>query len=235
MFYIWMLLIAAVSMIWMPIAHISLKKQKLLEPFVALWAWAMISVSVVHILPEAISLNSGWEFFFIWWFILIYLIENFFMVHWCVEHTCHYHHISLVSWIAMLVHTLFDWLWIWVWFLNSSKLWTIILIWVAVHQIPVSVSISSLLKHSKFKKNTQILMILLFSIAAPIWMLISTYPANWIKDASSPLLAIAWWSLLYIWASDLLPTVHKNSKNRYATITSFLIWMILTTLVKYFE
>ncbi len=44
---------------------------------------------------------------------------------------------------------------------------------VAIHQIPVSLSISSMLQESALSRKTQILLVLLFAFAAPIGFILS--------------------------------------------------------------
>ncbi|EKD65917.1 MAG: hypothetical protein ACD_49C00075G0004 [uncultured bacterium (gcode 4)] len=231
------LILFIISLSGLIITHNPKIEKKILENIISLGAWVMISISIVHIMPESIKLNEKMVFAFIIGFILIYFIENFLMVHSCVEHECHYHNISIVSWIALFVHTFFDWIGIWAWYLSNSNLWYIILAWVAIHQIPVSVSISSLLRHSNFTKKIQTFMMILFALSAPLWFIGSFLFLSWVWSEfyTSLFLAISGGSLLYIWASDLLPTIHKNSKNRNSVIIFFLIWIIVTSLAKFLE
>lgn len=231
------LILFIISLSGIIITHHPGISKKILENIISLGAGVMISISIVHILPESIKINENISLAFIAGFILIYFIENFLMVHSCVEHECHYHHISIVSWIALFVHTFFDWIWIWAWYLSNSNLWYIILAWVAIHQIPVSFSISSLLKHSNFTKKIQTFMMIIFAASAPLWFIMSFLFLSWVWSEfyTSLFLAFSGGSLLYIWASDLLPTIHKNSKNRNSVIVFFLIWIIITSLVKFLE
>lgn len=232
-----LLILFLISLSGLIVTHMWKTEKWIIEKTIALWAWSMIAISIVHILPESLITNENNIFAFIAWFILIYFVENFLMVHSCIEHDCHYHNVSIVSWIALFIHTLFDWIWIWAWYLNSSYLWFIILAWVAIHQIPVSVSISWLLRHSKFSKKIQSILMIIFALSAPIWFWISYFFLKWVNSENivSLFLALSGWSLLYIWASDLLPTVHNNSKNRIFIIIFFLIWIIGVSAVKLFE
>lgn len=231
------LILFIISLSGLIITHTSRVEKRYLENIISLWAWAMIAISIVHILPESIILNQSNIYYFIVGFILIYFVENFFMVHSCIEHDCHYHEVSIISWIALFVHTLFDWIWIWAWYLKDNYLGFIILFWVAIHQIPVSISIWWLLKHSKFTKKVQSVLMIIFALSAPIWFLFSYYLLSWFNNSNiiSIFLALSGWSLLYIWASDLLPTVHSNSKNRGFIILFFLIGIISVSTIKIFE
>lgn len=46
---------------------------------------------------------------------------------------------------------------------------------VALHQIPVSLSLAAIFRESKFQKRIQILFLSLFALAAPIGFLISDF------------------------------------------------------------
>jgi len=46
---------------------------------------------------------------------------------------------------------------------------------VAIHQIPVSLSLAAIFWESKFKKNLQIIFLLLFALAAPIGFYLSDF------------------------------------------------------------
>ncbi|MDD2486889.1 MAG: ZIP family metal transporter [Candidatus Gracilibacteria bacterium] len=212
-------------------------EQGFLQKIISLGAGSMIAISIVHILPESIETNPNNVFYFIIGFIIIYFVENFLMIHSCVEHDCHYHHVSIVSWIALFIHTLFDGIGIGAGYLNSSYLGFVILSGVAIHQIPVSISISGLLRHSKFTKKIQTILMVIFAISAPVGFGLSYFFLSGMNSEKmiSIFLAISGGSLLYIGASDLLPTVHNNSKNRGLIILFFLIGIIGVSLVKLFE
>jgi zinc transporter ZupT len=89
----------------------------LLNLFIALGAGSMLSVALVHILPEAFEETEFAIYAFIGGFLLIYIIEELLTPHTHDhvhgDHTHedpheHYDHIALVTWIAVFVHTLLD-------------------------------------------------------------------------------------------------------------------------------
>jgi zinc transporter ZupT len=91
--------------------------QSILSLLIALGAGSMLSVSVVHILPEALEETSLGIYTFIAGFLLIYIIEEMLTPHvhdhGHDDHTHedpheHYDHVALVTWIAVSIHTLFD-------------------------------------------------------------------------------------------------------------------------------
>jgi zinc transporter ZupT len=219
--------------------------RNILGHFIALGAGSMLSVSLVHILPEALEETEFAMYAFISGFLVIYLLEEILTPHahdhGHEDHTHedpheHYDHVALVSWIAIFTHTLFDGLSIRAWFEISREVGYAILIWVAVHQIPVSLSLAALFRESKFRKHTQILFLSIFAIAAALWFVLSDIilsGSGWIF--TGPLTAFAWGSLLYVATADLLPVIHSQTKKKYLTVTLFIIWCIGMTLIKWFE
>ena len=89
----------------------------ILSLLIALGAGSMLSVSIVHILPESLEETSLAIYAFIAGFLVIYLIEEILTPH-RHDHAHgdhahedpheHYDHVALVSWIAISIHTLFD-------------------------------------------------------------------------------------------------------------------------------
>ncbi len=133
--------------------------EKILHLLVALGGGTMFSVSLVHILPESLEENSLAIYAFLAGFIFIYLIEELLTPH-HHDHTHgdhthedpheHLDHIIIVSWIAIFLHTIFDGVGIRAGMSVSEDLGVSILTGVAIHQIPVSLSLVSLLKQSRF-------------------------------------------------------------------------------------
>lgn len=142
----------------------------------------MLSVALVHILPESLDKNPLAIYAFIGGFLCIYLIEEL-LTHHHHDHTHedhthedpheHLDHVIIVSWIAIFLHTIFDGVGIRAGMSLSPELGISILTGVAIHQIPVSLSLASLLKQSEFRARNQILLLLIFAMAAPIGYLLS--------------------------------------------------------------
>ena len=59
---------------------------------------------------------------------------------------------------------------------------------VAIHQIPVSLSLASMLRESHFHRNTQITLLIFFACAAPIGFLLT---GNVINHLSSSVVSLA--------------------------------------------
>lgn len=144
----------------------------ILNLLIGLGAGSMLAVSLVHIFPEALEQTQYAVYAFMAGFLIIYLIEEVLTSH-AHDHGHedpheHHNHVALVSFIAIFVHTLFDGLGIRAGFGISPEIGYTILAGVAIHQIPVSLSLAAIFRESKFGKNIQIIFLMLFALAAPI-------------------------------------------------------------------
>jgi zinc transporter ZupT len=109
---------------------------------------------------------------------------------------------------------------------------------IAIHQIPVSLSITSMLRESDFTKKLQISLTLLFAIAAPLGYIISDKFMPHISGSTVGLAtALAGGSLLYVSNVELLPMIHAQSskKMKFTTVTLFVIGVVGMSLVALFE
>ncbi|MDP2103341.1 MAG: ZIP family metal transporter [Candidatus Gracilibacteria bacterium] len=203
--------------------------------FVALGAGAMIAVALVHIFPESIEVNSYAPFAFIGGFLTIYLLENFLIIHTCMEDHCHYHHVSWMSWVTLFIHTIFDGIGIAAAFLLSPELGYTVLAGVAIHQIPVSFSLALLFRESDFSPRVQTLFMGAFALAIPLGFFMSSTLLGDIGNThlTALLMAVSGGSLLYIAASDLLPVIHKKNNNRGIVVILFLIGAIGVSLGRF--
>lgn len=106
----------------------------------------------------------------------------------------------------------------------------------ALHQIPVSLSLAAIFQESRLQRKLQIGALLLFSLAAPIGFYLSDALLSRTTGVFTALLtAFAGGSLLYVSASDLLPVVHSHSRHKYLTIACFMIGAVGMSAVKLWE
>ena len=221
--------------------------QKVLHLLIALGAGTMFSVALVHILPEALEESSYAVYAFALGFLFIYLLEEILTTHSHDHHHHdhthedpheHYRHLVLVAWIAIFIHTLFDGLGIRAGFSIDTKVGMSILAGVAIHQIPVSLSVASMLRESMMKRKTQISLMVIFALAAPLGFLISDGFVEHLSPAMVGIAtALAGGSLLYVSNVELLPMIHSQSsrKMKYITVSLFVIGVIGMSAVAFFE
>lgn len=219
--------------------------QTILNLLIALGAGSMLAVSLVHILTEALISSELAIYAFMGGFLIIYLVEELLTRH-QDDHTHgdhthedpheHYNHVALVTGVAIFIHTLFDGLGIRAGFGISATLGYSILFAVAIHQIPVSLSLAAIFQESRFQRKTQIFALLLFALAAPIGFYLSDALLSHTGEIFTALAtAFAGGSLLYVSASDLLPVVHSQSRYKYLTIACFVIGVVGMSAVKLWE
>jgi zinc transporter ZupT len=236
-----------ISSLWIILYFFETINQKILHLLIALGAGTMFSVSLVHILPETLEESNYAIYAFILGFLFIYLLEEILTPHSHDHHHHdhshedpheHYNHVVTVAWIAIFIHTLFDGLSIRAWFAMDNTLGLSILSWVAIHQIPVSLSVASMLRESLFSRKTQIVLVITFGLAASLGFIIS---APIISHLSPTLIAfssaLAGGSLLYVSNVELLPMIHAQStkKMKYITVSLFVLGVIGMSLVAFFE
>lgn len=221
--------------------------KKFLHLLIALWAGTMFAVALVHILPEAMETSKIAIYSFVWGFLMMYLFEELLTPHHHdhthLDHTHedpheHLEHIIIVSWIAISIHTIFDGLWIRAGFALSESLGMGILGSVAIHQIPVSLSVASLLRESHFSKKIQVWLMIIFACTAPCgFVLADTFVSHISTEILAITTAIAGWSLLYVSNVELLPMIHAESSKhmKYATTLLFVWGVIGMTLIAIFE
>ncbi len=219
--------------------------QTILNLLIWLGAGSMLSVSLVHIFPEALEQTEYSAYAFMVGFLIIYLIEEILTPHahdhGHGDHTHedpheHYDHVAMISFIAIFIHTIFDGLGIRTWFWVSDEIGYIVLMGVALHQIPVSLSLAAIFRESKFQKKIQIPLLCFFALAAPIGFILSDFILTNISEIFNGLaMAFAGGSLLYVAAADLLPVIHSQTKKKYLTVSFFILGAIGVSAIKFFE
>ncbi len=239
------ILLIAISSSWFFLYGKKKISRCILNMLIGLWAGSMISLALVHIFPEALEENAFAVYSFITGFLLIYLVEEFLTPHHHDhEHGNHSHedphehydHVAMVSFIWVFIHTLFDGVWIRAWFWFSPEICYAAIFAVALHQIPVSLSLAAIFRESKFSKHIQLILLWLFAISSSIGFLISDVIFMFMSENIIPVIAaFAGGSLLYIATTDLMPVIHAQNQKKYLSIISFLIGCIWMTLIKFFE
>ncbi|MBX9809886.1 ZIP family metal transporter [Candidatus Gracilibacteria bacterium] len=217
----------------------------ILNLLIALGAGSMLAVSLVHIFPESLEQTELAVYAFILGFLFIYLIEEILTPHahdhGHGDHTHedpheHYDHVAIVSFIAIFIHTLLDGLAIRAGFGISETLGYTTLVGVAIHQIPVSLSLAAIFRESKFKRNMQIIFVALFALAAPIGFILSDVILSHLSPIFTGLItAFAGGSLLYVATADLLPVIHSQTNKKYLTVSVFILGTIAISSMRLLE
>lgn len=146
----------------------------ILNFLIALGAGSMISVALLHIFPEIIEHSKYGAIAFLAGFVGMYLFEEIFSVH-KISHKhddhshedshSHYHHIAYATFFALFLHTIFDGMAIYASTHFNAVTSVAVIFGVIIHQIPLSLSLSAILKKSHIKNSYQIIFLGLFAIA----------------------------------------------------------------------
>lgn len=152
-------------------------KHTLLSILVAFGAGSMLTVAILHIFPEAITHSHYGALAFLGGFIAMYVLEEIFSPH-SHDHTHHdhshedprehSHHIAIVAFLAIFIHTLFDGMAIRAGITLSESTSLAIILGIAIHQIPVSLSLAAIFKKSQLPRKTQITLMILFALSISI-------------------------------------------------------------------
>lgn len=217
----------------------------MLNLLIGLGAGSMLSLSLIHIFPEALEESSFAIYAFLAGFLVIYLIEELLTSHHHDhghgDHSHedpheHYDHVAMVSFIGIFIHTLFDGVGIKAGFEISREIGYAAIFAVALHQVPVSLSLAAIFRESKFPKKIQLFLLGLFSLAASIGFVLASAILSILPEIFTSLaIAFAGGSLLYIATADLLPVIHAQSQKKNLSIMFFLLGCIGMTLIKFFE
>ncbi len=214
----------------------------------ALGAGSMVSIALVHILPEAIEMNEYASFAFLAGFLGLYVIEEL-LTPWHTHENCHgnHHdespkdhtkHITWVGFGAISLHTLFDGVLIaWVSGLETAVELSALL-GIALHQIPLSFALASLLKTGNHPKMQQYSLLWIFAMSAIFGYIITIIGIDIFSPENSTIMllgAAAGGSLLYVATSDILPLIHRSSVKRSSTVAIFVISSIMVALTHFFE
>jgi len=196
-------------------------------------AGIMLTISFLHLLPEAKEVfDNVWLATFIG-FLCFYILQNIVMFHPCHDEECEIHRLGILSSIGLTIHSLLDGIAIAVGFEAGQSLGILTTIAVLLHEVPEGITITGILLHSKLTKIKIWTYSLIVAIATPVGA-IGTYffLTNISKNLLGFLLAFTAGSFIYLAAADLLPETHK--KHHWANAIFFFTGVGLILLVGYF-
>lgn len=211
------------------------QNENLLKLFISFGAGLLLSMSFLHMIPEAFHLIP--KTFGLWLlvgFCLLLFLERFIMVHACEEHGCHYHTVGIAAFMGLTIHGLIEGF-----ALASSQIVThlgfLVLIAILSHKAPAGIALTSILKMAG-KKPSQILS---FNLGVALSGPIGIFLAYWIlksqhySQAAGILLSISAGTFLYIGACDLLPEIHRTDGEKIKRLISFCLGIFVSILSGY--
>ncbi|NNE08500.1 MAG: ZIP family metal transporter [Gemmatimonadetes bacterium] len=183
--------------------------------FVSAGAGILLGAAFLHMMPftwHALGERAGIPI--LGGFLLIFVLEKFFLIDPCEEVGCHIHKFGLAAFMGITFHSLLDGVAVGSSF-HIQHLAPSVFAAIAVHKIPAAFCLASILLLAGYSRNRAAWMIAGFSLATPIGAVAAFF---FLQGLSEQALAIAIGlsagSFLGIATSDLLPQLHRESGNR---------------------
>jgi zinc and cadmium transporter len=208
--------------------------QAAIRMLLAFGAGVLLGAAFFHMIPEAIEvLGRKVGVAVLGGFLLIYVLERFVMVHPCGEEECAFHHIGVPAFCGMTVHALIDGLALGAGF-TLPHLTLAITAAIVLHKLPSAVSLTGILLHCRYAPRRIVLLMILFSAAAPLGALLSF---TILSQMSGELLltgvAISAGTFLAIATADILPQIHSTPEGRFRNLGALFAGVLVMTLSSY--
>ena len=185
--------------------------------FVCFAAGTLISVSFLHIIPKAFSMNSNAPFYLLGGYLALHLFNRFINAFVCDKAPDAHYDIGLVPMLGIGFHSFIDGFIYSITFTVSILTGVLTATGMVLHEFPEGIITYLLLIRGGFKERTSLF--LAFSAAAlttPLGMVVS-YPfiSRIDKSILGALLAFSAGALIYVGATHLLPQAETEHK-RYS-------------------
>jgi ZIP family zinc transporter/zinc and cadmium transporter len=199
--------------------------------FVCFAAGVLISVSLLHIIPQSYDLTPNAPQWVLMGFLLLVLLNRLLSGYVCDRYTAADYSIGIVPALGIGFHSFLDGMVYSITFAVSVFTGTLAATGMVLHEFPEGIITYVLLMRSGFKERTSLAMaVAAAGLTTPLGMLISFPFVSRIGDDSlGVLLATAGGALLYVGASHLLPQAERE-KRRYSLI-AFGVGMLVAILI----
>ncbi len=185
--------------------------------FVCFAAGTLISVSFLHIIPKAFSMNSNAPFYLLAGYLALYLFNRFINAFVCDKAPDAHYDIGLVPMLGIGFHSFIDGFIYSITFTVSIFTGVLTATGMVLHEFPEGIITYLLLIKGGFKERTSMfLAFLAAALTTPLGMLVS-YPfmSRINKPLLGALLAFSAGALIYVGATHLLPQAETEHK-RYS-------------------
>jgi zinc transporter ZupT len=199
--------------------------------FISFAAGVLISVSIMHIIPKAITMHPIAPIFVLIGFFGMYLINRLMKLYVCGEKECTDLTLGIIPMIGIGLHSFIDGVIYSVTFNVDIFTGALAAVGMVLHEFPEGIVTFLLLERAGFSRKRSLLFAFLAAaLTTPLGTLIS-YPFIDAIDQSmlGILLALSSGALVYVGATHLLPTVEKESA-RY-TVLSLLSGILIAVII----
>lgn len=201
-------------------------------------AGLLLTISIIHIVPEAIEKNVNAPFFLLVGFILFYsydkLVDNHSVSKNGFESIDHSNIGVITAW-GIGLHSFIDGILIMVTFIVSLLTGIGTAVAMVVHKIPAGIITFLLLKQVGYRdKKAFFFVFLALTITTPLGTILTLFFVNFLHEAEiGLLLALSGGALIYIAASRLLPEGENGSKTYH--FLSLIFGIILAMVASFLE
>lgn len=236
------LLVSAISLTGIFIIFKKNNKKSFLKALISLAAGSLLTVSLLHMLPEAIE-EGSFDPHTIFLVVLIsivffFLLERVF--HWhhchCVEHgkpnTDNKKNLALINLVGDGIHNFVDGALIASAFMLDFHAGLMVTLAVILHEIPQEIADFGVLLYAGLSKTKAMLYNVLTALIAVFGALVFYFFGTNVEKVIPLVIAFAAGNFIYLATADLMPELHhgENKKN----IMWHSLWLIIGVLLMYF-
>lgn len=182
--------------------------------WIAFGAGTILGVAFLHMIPEVTELAGVSSLpFVLLGFVTLYLIEQVSLKHPHEEDEGELHEIGLLAFVGLTLHDLIDGI-----ALGSverfPRLTPAIFFALVLHKIPTTFSLSVLLLHAEYGKARILRFLIVMLLAIPAGVILAELLLNEISGhlTVGRLIAFSAGTFIYIGAYELLPEMHRKSR-----------------------
>jgi zinc transporter ZupT len=182
--------------------------------FICFAAGVLISVSFLHIIPKAFSMNANAPAFLFAGYISLHLFNRFINAFVCDKSSDEHYGIGLVPMLGIGFHSFIDGIIYSITFTVSIFTGILAASGMVLHEFPEGIITYLLLIRAGFKEGTSLLLAFLAAaVTTPLGMLVSyPYVSKIDKPLLGALLAFSAGALIYVGATHLLPQAESEDK-----------------------
>ena len=181
--------------------------------FVAFASGSLLAVGLLDMIPEAMNAIgvSSMQMVLVG-IMLFFLVEKFIHWHHCGKEECHVKPAAYLNLVGDGVHNFIDGIVLAAAYLTNLPLGIITTVAMALHEIPQEFGDFSVLIHSGMTPRKALTYNFLSALTAVLGAFVGYYALSHIESSIPYVIAIAAGGFIYIATADLIPELHKETK-----------------------
>lgn len=177
-------------------------------------AGVLISVAILHLVPEALALNSRAPFYILAGYLVMHLFNRFLTAFVCDRPATKDYALGLVPMLGIGLHSFIDGIIYAVAFSVSALTGAVVALGMVLHEFPEGVFTYVLLRQGRLKERAALwAAVLAAALTTPLGVIVSFPIISQIgRPVLGALLALSAGALIYVGASHLLPTEEREPR-----------------------